>query len=185
MGDTDPIEMINFETSRIPFKHASLNLADWDSYFRSWTSYVKGWRDWYLRVSVKNKGSWEQYKISQCITLYLSEMSQNESLLIAASYFWFDALNAFLFSHGPMAPTLADVLVLTGLDISSPDTLFSHRNDKLSQQLKTKGIGGWCGYIVEHKKEGTVGQREHVAFLNMWLEKFVFYGKTFGPTINY
>jgi hypothetical protein len=51
--------------------------------------------------------------------------------------------------------------------------------------LKTKNIGGWSGYIAEHKKEGTVGQREHIAFLNMWLEKFVFYGKTFGPTANH
>jgi hypothetical protein len=123
--------------------------------------------------------------VSHCITLSLSEMSRNESILIAASYFWSDALNAFLFSHGLMATTLADVLVLTGLDISSLDTLFSHRNDKLFHYLKTKGICGWSGYIAEHKKEGTVGQREHVAFLNMWLENFFFYGKTFGPTSNY
>jgi hypothetical protein len=30
-----------------------------------------------------------------------------------------------------------------------------------------------------------MGHREHVAFLNMWLEKFVFCGKTFGPTANH
>jgi hypothetical protein len=30
MGNHDPIEMVNFETGPIPFKHASLNLADWD-----------------------------------------------------------------------------------------------------------------------------------------------------------
>jgi hypothetical protein len=84
-----------------------------------------------------------------------------------------------------MAPTLADVLVLTGLDISSLDTLFTLRNDKPSHHLKPKGIGGWSGYIAEHKKERTMGQREHVAFLNMWLEKFVFCGKTFGPAANY
>jgi hypothetical protein len=75
--------------------------------------------------------------------------------------------------------------VLTGLDISSSDTLFTRRNDKPSHYLKTKGVGGWSGYIAEHKKEETVGQREHIAFLNMWLEKFVFCGKTFGPTANY
>jgi hypothetical protein len=27
--------------------------------------------------------------------------------------------------------------------------------------------------------------REHVAFLNMWLEKFIFCGKSFGPTSNF
>jgi hypothetical protein len=44
MGDVDPTEMINFETGHIPFKHASLDLADWDNCFRSWTGYAKGWR---------------------------------------------------------------------------------------------------------------------------------------------
>jgi hypothetical protein len=48
-------------------------------------------------------------------------MSRNESLLIVTSYFWSDALNAFLFGHGPMTPTLADILLLTALDISSSD----------------------------------------------------------------
>jgi hypothetical protein len=112
-------------------------------------------------------------------------MSQNESLLIIASYFRSDAQNAFLFGHGPMAPTLADILLLIGLDISSSNIFFSRCNDKPSHQLKTKNIGGWSGYIAEHKKEGTMGHMEHVAFLDIWLEKFVFYGKTFGTTANY
>jgi hypothetical protein len=46
-------------------------------------------------------------------------------------------------------------------------------------------MSGWSGYIAEHMKEGTVNNRELVPFLNMWLEKFVLCGKTFGPTANY
>ena len=42
-------------------------------------------------------------------------------MLIAASYFWSDTLNAFVFGHGPASPTLADVLMLTSLDISTVD----------------------------------------------------------------
>jgi hypothetical protein len=112
-------------------------------------------------------------------------MSRNESLLIAASYFWSDALNAFLFGHALMTPTLADVLLLTGLDISSLDTLFSYHDAKHSHYLKTKNVGGWTGHTVEHMKDDTVSDKEHVAFLNMCLEKFVFCGKSFGPTSNY
>jgi hypothetical protein len=41
MGDVDPTEMIDFETNRIPFKHASLDLADWDSCFRYWIGYQR------------------------------------------------------------------------------------------------------------------------------------------------
>jgi len=46
-------------------------------------------------------------------------MERNESLLIVVSYFWSDTLNAFVFGHGSASPTLADVLMLTGLDIST------------------------------------------------------------------
>src|SRR5688572_15841669 len=66
----------------------------------------------------------DELKIDHCINLSLSQMEKNEPLVIAASYFWSDTLNAFLFGHGPMTPTLADVLMLTGLDISSPDKPF-------------------------------------------------------------
>jgi len=59
-------------------------------------------------------------------------MERNESLLMAASYFWSDTLKAFVFGHGPTSPTLADVLMLTGLDISSPDDnhLYDHKPER-------------------------------------------------------
>ena len=65
------------------------------------------------------------------------------SLLIVASYFLSDTLNAFVFGHGPTSPTLADVLMLTGLDISTADD--SHLFDiKPSSKVKTRG---WSGYF--------------------------------------
>jgi len=48
-------------------------------------------------------------------------MERNESMLIVASYFWSDTFNAFIFDHGPASPTLADVVMLTGLDIATAD----------------------------------------------------------------
>jgi len=111
-------------------------------------------------------------------------MDRNESLLIAASYFWSDTLNAFLFGHGPASPTLADVLMLTGLDIASADD--SHMCDhKAERKVETRNIGGWSGYIQKYPKTGPVGQREHATFLNMWLDKFVFCGRSVGPTSVY
>ena len=47
-------------------------------------------------------------------------MERNDSFLISTSYFWSNALNAFVFGHGPMTITLADVYMLTGLRISGP-----------------------------------------------------------------
>ena len=110
-------------------------------------------------------------------------MIRNKLMLISASFFWFDALNAFLLSHGPMTPTLLDVLMLIGLNISSPDRSFAQL-DKDTTKVETRNIGGWKGYIGKNAKTGPVSIREHTVFLNMWLEKFIFCGKTVGPTTN-
>ena len=84
-------------------------------------------------------------------------MERNESLLIVVSYFWSDTLNAFVFGHGPASPTLADVLMLTGLDISTADS--SHLFDnKPSSKVETRSIGGWSGYIQKYRKTGSVGK---------------------------
>jgi hypothetical protein len=42
-------------------------------------------------------------------------------MMIAAAYFWSDTTNTFMFGHGPATPTLADVYMLTSLDISTAD----------------------------------------------------------------
>ena len=45
---------------------------------------------------------------------------------------------------------------------------------------------GWASYILNHiGDESTVSERKYVAFLNMWLERFVFYGSSCGPTYNH
>jgi len=49
-------------------------------------------------------------------------------MMIAASYFWSDTLNAFIFGHGLASPTLVDIVMLIGLDITTADDggIFSH-----------------------------------------------------------
>ena len=110
-------------------------------------------------------------------------MIRNEPMLISASYFWSDAINAFMFDHGPMTPTLMDVVMLTGLNIHAPDRSF-HLLEKASFKIETKSIGGWKGYTGKNMNTGSVSVREHTAFLNMWLEKFIFCGKAVGPSSN-
>jgi len=108
--------------------------------------------------------------------LSIADMDRNESQLIAASYFWSDTLNAFLFGYGPASPTLADVPMLTGLDNASADD--RHLFDtKAERTVEIRNIGGWSGYIQKYQRTGPFGQREHAIFLNMWLDKFVFCGR--------
>jgi hypothetical protein len=111
-------------------------------------------------------------------------MEKNESMMIASANFWPDIFNAFMFGHGPASPTLADVFMLIGLDISTADdgSLF---NRKSNYRGDTQNIGGWSGYIQKYWQTRSVSQREHAIFLNMWLDKFIFYGRSVGPTCVY
>jgi len=111
-------------------------------------------------------------------------MDRNESLLIAASYFRSDTLNAFMFGHDPASPTLADVLMLTGLDVSSTDSTHFFAT-KPSAKVETRSIGGWSGYIKKYQRTCPVNIKEQTTFLNMWLDKFVFCGRSTRPTSVY
>jgi hypothetical protein len=75
---------------------------------------------WYNRVAKTYQSTWETMGIADALSLSLSPLEKNENLLKTIGYFWSDALNCFLFGHGPMTPTLMDVMMLTSLDIASP-----------------------------------------------------------------
>jgi hypothetical protein len=98
MGDPDPSDFINQKTNQIPFKQSVVDVSSWNSktLFRNWPKMPKGWRDWFRRVSERKAGDWELSNLNQCLTLSLSGMERNEPLLISASYFWSNALNAFI-----------------------------------------------------------------------------------------
>ena len=146
----------------------------------------RGWRDWFHWVSGKKARDWKIYDLNQCLTLSLSRMERNDSLLIYASYFWSNTLNAFVFCHGRMTITLPDVYMLTGFRITGsmqPYDFLSARSKKLA---KISDCTEWASYILNHIGDrSTVAEREHVAFLNIWLERFIFCGSSCGPTFNH
>ena len=143
----------------------------------------KGWRNWFRRVSEKKSGDCEVYDLNQCLTVSLSGMKRNDSLLISASYFWSNALNAFVFGHDPMTITLADVYMLTGLRITGSMQPYEYLSAGSKRLAKIANYIGWASYILNHVGVGSaISEMEYVAFLNMWLERFIFYGSSCGPT---
>ena len=51
---------------------------------------------------------------------------------------------------------------------------------------KISDCTGWASYILNHIGDrSTVSEREYVAILNMWLERFIFYESSYGPTYNH
>jgi hypothetical protein len=114
---------------------------EWQDAFKTWPlPPIVGWRDWYKRIldddSPKN-GNWDSLRIAQCAELSLAETPKNESLLIAACHFWSNGVNAFLFHHGPMSPTLADVYMMTGLDIIGSMHPYKYKGSTRKRGVKT------------------------------------------------
>jgi hypothetical protein len=117
------------------------------------------------------------------LELSLAETPKNESLLIAACHFWSNGVNAFLFGHGPMSPTLADVYMMTGLDVTRSMYPYKHKSSGRQRGVKTGS--GYKQYIQNHMHDDPLSEVEYRAFLNMWLCRFIFCGKANEPTRNY
>jgi len=81
-------------------------------------------------------------------------MERNDSLLIAASYFLSNALNAFIFGHGPMTITLADVYMLTGLRITGSMQPYDYLSAGSKKLAKIADCTGWVSYILNHIEDG-------------------------------
>jgi hypothetical protein len=116
------------------------------------------------------------------LQLCLAETPKNESLLIAACHFWSNGVNAFLFGHGPKSPTLADVYMMTGLDVTGSMYPYKYKSSIRQRGVKTRS--GYKQYIQNHMPDGPLTDVEYRAFLNMWLCRFIFRGKANEPTLN-
>nr|BAD31338.1 hypothetical protein [Oryza sativa Japonica Group] len=63
--------------------------------------------------------------------------------------------------RGPMTPTLIDITMITGLDVTSSANPMS-LNTKNQFDSRTKSIGGWSGYVAAYMCKGPVTSREHM-----------------------
>ena len=87
-------------------------------------------------------------------------MERNDSLLISISYFWSNAFNAFVFGHGPMTITLADVYMLIGLRITGSMQPYEYLSARSKKLAKISDYTGWASYILNHiRDESNISER--------------------------
>jgi hypothetical protein len=103
--------------------------------------------------------------------LSLAETPKNESLLIAASHIWSNGANAFLFGHGPMSPTLADVYMITGLKVTGTVCPYKYKGSSKQTGVKT-GVG-YKRYIQNHISDSPLTDVEYRAFLNVVMQIYL------------
>jgi hypothetical protein len=181
-----PIDLISCEANRIPFMSQDIDLDSWADSLHAWPNPSEGWVAWYNRMARVHQSTWETIGIANALSLSLPPLDKNENLLKTIGYFWSDALNCFLFGHSPMTPTLMDVVMITGLDIASPSPSAYSLPEVPFRLSSNSECTNWGAYLNQHvKTKGHVTEREHMAFLNFWLEHFIFFGPSLAPTKNY
>jgi hypothetical protein len=115
-----------------------------------------------------------------------SPLEKDENLLKTIGYFWSDAVNCFSCGHGPMTLTVTDVVMIISQDIESlnPSAFNMH---ELPYKFSSKTYNtSWGAYMSQHAKtKGTLSEMEHIAFLNLWLEHFMFCGPSLAPIKSY
>jgi hypothetical protein len=175
-----PINLISSEANRIPFVSQDIDLESWSDSLRAWPNPPEGWIIWYNRMADTYQPLWESIGIADALSLSLSPLEKDENLLKNIGYFWSDALNCFLLGHGPMTPTLLDVMMITGLDISSTCPS-AYRLSVVPFKLSSKAeCTNWSTYLSQHQKtKGPMTEKEHTA---LWLEHFLFCGPSLAPT---
>jgi hypothetical protein len=86
VGTSDPLEFIEAESQRIPFKAALSRPHEWQDTFKNWSlPPIAGWRNWYKRILDDNSAktsNWDSLRIfiHPCILpAEFSEGRQNQS----------------------------------------------------------------------------------------------------------
>jgi hypothetical protein len=150
--------LISCKANRIPFMSQDIDLDSWTDSLRAWPNPLEGWVAWYNRMARVHQSTWETIGID-------------------------NALNCFLFGHSLMTPTRMDVVMITGLDIASPSPS-AYSLPEVPFRLSSKSEWtNWGAYLNQHvKTKGPMTEREHTAFLNFWLEHFIFCGPSLDPT---
>jgi hypothetical protein len=140
----------------------NIDLDSWSDSLRAWLNPPEDWVTWYNRVANTYQPTWESMGKANALSLSLSPFEKDENLLKTIGYFWSDALNCFLFGHGPMTPTLLDVTMITGLDIASSYPS-AYRLSEVPFKLSTKAeCTNWGTYLSQQQKtKGPVTEKEH------------------------
>jgi hypothetical protein len=179
-------DLISCEANRIPFMSQDIDLDSWADSLHAWPNTPEGWVCWYNRMARVHQSTWEDIGIVDTLSLSLSPLDKNENLVKTIGCFWSDALNCFLFGHSSMTPMLMDVVMITSLDIASPSPS-TYNLPEVPFWLSSKSeCTNWGAYLSQHvKTKVSMTEREHMAFLNFWLEHFIFCGPSLAPTKNY
>ncbi|KAL6196344.1 hypothetical protein ACLB2K_031959 [Fragaria x ananassa] len=161
-------------------------LQQWPStvLFPGWKKPQKKWEEWIDRLAGKYCTIWTQAGICDSIMSSKFEVKFNKDLVLALAEYWSPESNTFVFEWGEATVTLEDVIVLGGYSVLGRSvtrpvngvllgTVEEMENKKMELQrtpAKKAYHFNWMAHFMKLQDYNY----EHVAFLSLWLARFVF-----------
>nr|CAD1841049.1 unnamed protein product [Ananas comosus var. bracteatus] len=175
-------------TPHSPKRYKSVSFSTLESpkiLFKGWSSSLKQWDQWVNKLKPLHGDSWRKVGIFDAIIASTCRIRRDPCSLFGVSSFWCDETNTFLFLWGETTISLEDVTVLAGfpalgrpvrappLEGELKDLELRITEERLGfnrSSYKKPDHSAWLKRFVERGGD----ELEHVAFLSLWLSRFVF-----------
>ncbi|XP_021758578.1 uncharacterized protein LOC110723533 [Chenopodium quinoa] len=143
----------------------------------------KNWDTWVQNLQKTHQNTWKKVGIFDAIKASTYVIKWDKNLIFGLAGNWCSETNTFVFSCGECSITLEDVMILGGFSVLGEGVKTPFENIKivefgeemLQNFMKNRRILGpvghteWMSYFM-----GIGGELEHVAFLSLWLSRYVF-----------
>ncbi|XP_020249930.1 uncharacterized protein LOC109827349 isoform X1 [Asparagus officinalis] len=154
--------------------------------FKGWVCSQRTWDKWVEKLRPNYSHLWKKVGILDAINASKYRFKRDQLSIWGVVKFWCEQTNTFIFPWAEASITLEDVMILGGFSVlgepvrvSGPlegelgelGSLLAGEVKKFNQSKSKKAeFSAWMKhYIVE----GSGDELEHVAFLAMWLSRFV------------
>ncbi|XVF03911.1 hypothetical protein REPUB_Repub05bG0034400 [Reevesia pubescens] len=181
------LQAITVPNNPLLFEIFSQNLKQWPGNveIKGWHIPQKRWEEWVDRMAGKYGALWKLTGICDAIMSSRYEIRCNKDLLLGLVEFWCPETNTFVFPWGEATVTLEDVMILGGFSTlgASVTRPLEGKLVKTEEEMNKKHLiltrsksrkaahGCWINYFMEEEEES---EFEHVAFLSLWLSRYVF-----------
>ncbi|CAI9101975.1 OLC1v1000153C1 [Oldenlandia corymbosa var. corymbosa] len=141
---------------------------------------------WYQELEPEYGDTWRMAGIYDLLQFCTIGLGESWDLVEAVLVFWSDTSNVFCFPWGLMTPTLLDVCVITSLSVIATVAMDGDVTDDDAAAAAAAAAGqprSYGPFINENK--GKLSRLHYIRFLALWLNRYVFPGKSFQMTMNW
>ncbi|KAJ8622766.1 hypothetical protein MRB53_031295 [Persea americana] len=189
------------EAVAVPFRHLltepispKLSKSTHKITFKGWRRPQRKWKQWVNLMLPRYAPTWKKSGIFDSIKASTCEIRRDPATILGLVESWCEETNTFVFQWGEATITLQDVLILggfsvLGVSVNAPPKeemreiekrLVEEKRGFYRQKSKKATHAAWMNYYM-----GVDGEVEHVAFLSLWVSRYVFPAQPFDTIGQY